>query len=269
MNIFDKKDYRIILRCLAQEQHLSLRQLATAARIHTSYFSRVMNGGTNVSPDQMFRLATQLHVDAEERDYLLLLLEAEAAGDAGYRAVVEAKVQAVRTEKRRMETLLHNKSAPAVVTEADLADYYRNIITAKVHMYLTIPTYREQPARIAERLAISQSKLATELHRLERLGVIKRTGEQVTRVKAFVHLDSRHTVSVQNHINWRLDAASRLSKRDGDDDDYAFSVVFSANREAMRTVREAFKAFVVQAELIVRETKEEEVYQMTFDLLRT
>ena len=139
-------DYRLLIRTAATEKRESIRQLALQAKIHPSYMSRVMADNARLSGDQAFRLATCLQLSGDERELLLLLVAREAAGDQSYYTHVTAKIEAMRKEQTRLAAMLKRPNRDQAATEHDQIAYYQEVITAKIHMYLTMPRYRARPA---------------------------------------------------------------------------------------------------------------------------
>lgn len=267
MNIFESENFRDILKTCATERNLPLRQIALQTQIHPSYFSRVMTGNAVFSPEQIYRIVHLFGFDKVETDYMLLLIEYEASADKLHRQFTQRKIKELRQSQLQLVNRLSSEQAIRHSPETDQTTYYEDIMIAMVHMHLTIDSLRKQPVQVQNLLGLSAKRFNEILHKLERLDLIERKGEQVLLKKNFVHLDPQHPISVQNHVNWRLHAIQNLAARDKKPDDYHLSVAISADPDAKEKIKEAIVRLALEIEAIVKKAKSEAaVYYLGFDL---
>ena len=85
-----------------------------------------------------------------------------------------------------------------------------------------------------------------------------------------MHLDAADPLTKRNQINWRLEAVTRLARRDDDGSDYSFMAVFTSSHPVKKMIREAFKVFVLETQRMVaaapQKGEDEDVQAMVFDL---
>jgi hypothetical protein len=252
-NIFDNLEYRPFIRASAKKLGISYKALSTSARVHTSYFSRVMNMSADFSREQLYLIGSALRLKEEELEYLLLLGEFNNSGDPGHHAFLKNKIQGLQQEYGKLLKKFKNTSLELTQSDVDL--YYRESVTAKIHMLLTINKYAESPSLLCKKIFISEQKLSDQLEKLENLKIIERYKNKVQVIKHTVHLDAAHPASIQNHINWRLETIQNLSLRKAVPSDYHLSAMFSCDQKTKNDIKELFKEFVVEAQNLVKQCR--------------
>lgn len=297
MTIFQENDYRNALRAEVRRTSRTFMDLARSTGIHTSYFSRVMKEKAHFSADQVYAILQTLGTPEEEAEYVLLLREHDCAINASRRETLARRIRAIQEERRSLRSRLDMPSAfvnetthpspdePSLALERKGAhaspppkagvltpapglaeSYYFDTITAKVHVALSIPAYRDNRFLLAERLRISQRGLQEALERLERLGLVRLHPDRIELLREDVHLDDAHPLSPHNHVLWRLEAIERLRggrARKG----YSFSVCFTADDKALLEIRERFKEFVLEIkELVDARGPGDSLQALTFDI---
>lgn len=262
-------DYREIIRSTFKSLGLSSKSVAMAAVIHPAFFSRVMMGKASFSPSQMFLIGKALQLDGWRLEYFLLLGDLEFAANAKHKIYLKQKIEKIRQEQQALGSKLHIARAENLEESLRLAKYYSETITARIHMYLTIPRYRQNPDLICRSAGISKSKFHQEIAKLESLGIITTGNGNIDMNQDTLHLEMEHVLAPQNNINWRLDAIKAINERNPKSTGYHMSAAFTADAATMTKVRNRFKAFVVEVKDLVSGSSnpdEEEVWSMGFDL---
>lgn len=258
-------DYRACIQWLCGHFQISYRSLATDTRIHASYFSRVMLGKADFSDEQLFLIAKSLKLESWQVEYLLLLGAHGRSGNKKHRDFLLEKIQHIQDE--RLKLIGRLKNVKPKLSEHDVAQYYEEPITAKIHMALTVEKFRSAPHLLARKFHVSDAKLEKELRKLESLGVVKRKKDAIEVIQQAIHLDDSHPASTQNHINWRLESIQYLGRRQPRPEDYHLSVAFSSSEETKKKIKELIKKTVVEIQEYVSQDKEEDdTYFIGFDL---
>lgn len=247
-------DYRVLIRDLCRYKKISYRFLAQKTQIHTSWFSRVQSGNADFSPEQLYALAELLGIISWELEYLLLLGDYSRSGYHHHKSFVLQKIKSL--QKKHQKVINRLSDTPEHLSETSRNLYYQEAVTAKIHMYLTIPKYRENVFQLSQILKISREKLGSELDKLSSLGIIKIHDGLVEVVSFHVHLDEDDLASWTNHMNWRLDAIQCLTRRDSKGEDYHFSSAFGCNPEIRRFVRERLRQLVVDTQKKISESED-------------
>ena len=263
--IFEYLDYRPLVQDFAKSLGISYKSLASSARMHGSYFSRVMKEAAIFSPEQLYAIGRNLKLNQEEIDYLLLLGEFNNTGDSEHRGFLKSKITKIQKEKSKLLNKFKDEITELTQSEVDL--YYREAITVKIHMLLTLSKYRENPALICKKVFVNEVKLESELKKLTDMNIIERNKGQIKVLRNNVHLDESHPASMQNHINWRLQTINHLSMRGNDPSDYHLSASFSCDEATKNRIKEIFKDFVADAQNEVRSCKNaQDIYFIGMDL---
>lgn len=265
-NIFEYLDYRPLIQELSKSLGISYKSLASSARMHGSYFSRVMKEAAVFSQEQLYAIGRNLKLTQEEIEFLLLLGEYNNSGDSEHQGFLKGRITKIQKEKSKLVNKFKKESTELTQSEVDL--YYREAITAKIHMLLTLSKYRENPALICKKIFVNEVKLESELSKLTQMKIIERKGSLIKVLRSNVHLDESHPASMQNHINWRLQTINHLSMRGNDPSDYHLSASFSCDEETKNRIKEIFKDFVASAQNEVRSCKSaQDIYFIGMDLI--
>jgi len=264
-NIFQYLDYRPLIHDFSKSLGISYKSLASSARMHGSYFSRVMKEAAIFSSEQLYAIGRNLKLKPEEVEFLLLLGDFNNSGDSEHKSFLRTKINKIQKEKSKL--LNKFKKETTELTKSDVDLYYREAITAKIHMLLTLSKYRENPTLICKKIFINEIKLESELVKLIEMKIIERVKGDIKVLRNNVHLDETHPASMQNHINWRLQTINHLSMRGNDPSDYHLSATFSCDEETKNKIKEIFKDFVSSAQNEVRNCKSaQDVFFIGMDL---
>ena len=264
-SIFNYLDYRLVIKDFSRQKGITFKSLATSARIHSSYFSRVMKEKAYFSREQLYLIGKDLALVEEGMEYFLLLGEIVNSGQSGHQNFLLRKAKKIQDEKRKLSHQFEKTTTE--LTKKDIDYLYQEAVTGKIHMLLTLDKYRENPLLICKKVFISEKKLEQQLSKLEHLRLVSRENGAIRVLKRRVHLDENHPASIQNHINWRIETLNRLNQRNPQPSDYHLSAILSADEETKTKIKELFKKFVVDAQKLVKENKNiEDVYFLGMDL---
>lgn len=262
---FGKYDYRGIIKYYSRERKISQKDLAGWARVHTSYFSRVMKGEANFTSSQMYQIAKALGFDDERLEFCLLCVELETSTEQSHREYIKPKLKELKKKITQVKKDL--KDLQKELTEKEIQIYSKEAITAKLHMYLTVDAYKNNFNQLKKELYLSEEKFKTELDKLEMLGLIKLKNNKITEVKARIHLGPDHSFSKLYHINGRLDAIHHFNHSNQKHNDSHFTISFSASDKEKELLKEKFQKFIVEAQEVVSKCEDvKKVYQLHFDL---
>ena len=253
-SVFDHNSVTAFVRANLESRGLSARKLSLAARIHTAYFSRVLNGHAQFSHEQLFRIGEQLHLDQSEQRFLRLLRDHENASLPSLRFAFEHELHALALEHTKVSKRIKDGRTTIIHPSTPSPDnerlYYGQVLTAKVHMLLTIGKYRRDVGLMAADLGITRVQLNLELSKLERLGILARVGrEQDIRLAVeSIHLDEMHPLSRQNHVNWRIDVIRHLTATPEGHvrpDEIHLSVTYTASTRLKEEARKKIQELVM------------------------
>src|SRR3712207_4380184 len=104
-SLFSFKSYRSALAAelTGDGKRGRLTQAAAYMSCQRSYLSRVLGGELHLTPEHAFKLAAFLQLSADQRDYLIALLEVERAGSPEYRNHWKAKADELKRKHDSIE----------------------------------------------------------------------------------------------------------------------------------------------------------------------
>lgn len=139
--------------------------MSEAAGCQRSYFSQVIHGNVQLTPDHGFKLCKYFQFNSREQDFFLTQLELARAATAEYRAYLEEKLVQI---KRAQEN-------PKAKATPEQLQYFSSWHWSAIHLLTSIPGY-EQASAIAERLRLPQNLVLQTLESLAKRGLVKHEG---------------------------------------------------------------------------------------------
>ncbi|MEK6706511.1 MAG: DUF4423 domain-containing protein [Bdellovibrionota bacterium] len=264
--VYDHLDYRAYITMVSRKKRISFKHIAKRCGIHASYFSRVMVNKAHFSQEQLFGIGNFFELREEQLRYLLLMGQHDSSGNDSHRVYLKNNLLSIQAKRQQVAEKLKDASHIRADSK-EIDEYYRETVTAKIHMYLTINKYRLSPQLIAKKLHLSASKLEQELKKLEKLGLITIKDNTISMLHKSIHLEEHHPASPSNHINWRLEAVHNLARRESVLSDYHFSGAFSADEDTKLQIKQMLKDVLVKIQALVAKNHEpESVYAIGFDL---
>lgn len=261
------EDYKEILKAELENkkrrfgQRFTYQAMAKTCKVQKTYLSRVFNSDAHLNSDQLYLACDYLGLDEEGRRYLQVLHELQRSSLPSKQAALKRQLEDIRRRNTNSEGYLSAKFVTNRLT--DHTRYYTDPDILLVHMHLTIPHFQTNYRELIQKLRISDIQLTSILTYLENLEIIE-------------FQDGKYHV-LQDHLQLRQDAdimraSAKLLRLKGmqkyDDEAYQFSVVISANEQTRAQIKKKFLEFLRDVEELVKVSPSEEVYQMSFDLLK-
>lgn len=251
---------------LLKSKKISFRDVSLGCCIHPSYFSRVMKGAAGFSQEQIFKISTFLKLCPQETDYLFLLWNKFQAQSTDEKLFFKSKIQEIQEEKQKISSKLKQDINNPAIQKERMEIYYEDIITAVIHMYLTISEYRNSPEKILNTLKISKEKLSQEISKLKKLGLIQLNGNKIQSVEQQIHLDPKSNLCTLNHIQWRLKVIQKLNEREDDSKDLHLSVAISIDEESKVQIKNIIREAILTIQQTVSNCKApQKIYYLMID----
>lgn len=271
MQIYAETSYKNIIRQAVETkravvgvEHFSYQGLASACHVQKTYLSRVLNGEGQLSADQLFLGLSYLEFDADEQRYILLLHQWERSEVPSRRKILEDELKQIRFAQTKTER--HLQTSSSLSEKKDATMYYLNVNAQLVHMFLTIPHYAEAPSSIAKALGLSDEAMTKILRLLSQLGIISYKNHKIVVESDSLHLPKDAPLASSYRTMMRLKALERM-QNESTNEQYGYSLFFSADEDARAAVQGLFFEFLKKAEKVIRPAKCTKVYQMQFDLI--
>lgn len=211
MNLFEAKNYTEWIEYKIQENsgvRAYRTQLARAARVHPSYFSRALRGVVHLNPDQGLGLSQYWGLSANEQEYFLTLIHLARASSREYHAMLNAQLEKCRSAAQKLSSRFDKVE---LQSPERFRVYYSSWYFAAIHMALTIRKLRT-PETIAAALKMEPSLVSKSLHSLRELGFVIQSEGEWKSVKSDLHLDPTEFYGRVQHVNWRLKATQKIQE---------------------------------------------------------
>lgn len=270
MNIYEHLDYRTVLAAKvagrrAAGEPASFAKLAAAVRVQRSYLTHVMRGRASLSVDQLYVLCDELGIDEDGRAYVILLLDIERCGVPKRKQELETQRDEIRRSKTRRAAYDERPAAQVRVNVE--SDYYTDPLCSLVHMFMTIPTFRREPAKIAPRLQLSAARIVETLRTLERCGIVRLGAKGYELSQSALHLDKDAPLARAHGVSMRL-RGMETRQRTADADDYFLTQTFSCDEATRAKIRARLLDFYKALADDVGAAPSKDVFHLNIDLFR-
>jgi hypothetical protein len=268
MSIFEQNDYRTILKRKVKDtapggKRLTWKKIAARVPVQYTYLSRALNHpGTHLSEDHLHEVLKILNFFPDELEYVLALRGLETATSESRKEHLQKKLFSLRSSREL--------NAPAVKGSpvSGEVNFLLSPLAWIVYFALGIPEFRENPRRIAQRLALEPAQLKKILHNLHDLGLIEIDANifQVLKInKNHFHYGFDHPLTHLHQQMLRLLCDSHYLRLP-EDKRHRFMVTFNADAPAVAKVEELFRGFIRDVEKAVRPAPNKATYQLNFEL---
>ena len=270
MDLFAYDSYRKFLKEIIEARResvpgFSAAALAETAGVQRSYLSNALHGRAELNADQLFAMGEALNLLGDEIEYLLLLLEIERCSLPRRKEKLLRERDELRGRKLKSERYLEREAIP--INDQALVDFFSSPYCSLVHTFMTIPTYRRDPAKIAARLRIPEGEVKAALAILEKCDLIRATKKGYEVNTESRHLSQSHRLSRVYASSFRQKAIEYQQRLDNPED-YFFTTSFSADEETRTLLKAKFLELIKWLAPKVEAAPSEEVFHMNFDLFK-
>jgi uncharacterized protein (TIGR02147 family) len=265
VKVFFFKDYREFILHKIEEAGgpKGYRQrLSEAARCTGAFLSQVLNSHVHLTADQAVGIAKFWHLDDEESEYFLDLVQLARASTPSLRSLIEKRMERLRNHYNSIESRVHIKGK---LSPENAQLYYTSWIYSAIHVALSVPALQnigELSTRFRLPLEVVQRVLAD----LENMGLASREAPGVFRsTVAQIHLPSHSPFATIQHNNWRQKAIVAQSEL-APSEMFSYTAVHSLARKDIDALRALLLDFVEKSNKVVLPSVEEDVVCVLIDL---
>jgi len=264
LSIYEFKDYKVYLRQWIERTPNKGRGqrklMAEAIGCQTPFITHVLSGDYHLSLEQAEACARWLGFNDSESEFFVLLVMRQRAGTRGLEAMASRQI----SKRREAETVLKKRlNIPDEMTLEDQLVYYSNWYYAAIHMACHIPALQNADA-LRSRLGLSTQEIMAALEFLTEHKLIEQTKNGYRVSRPALHLGRGSLLLPQHHTQWRLRAMESFRKNDPGN--LFYSGVASLSREDYEWVRERFAQTLEEAVSRVKESKDETMAAICFDV---
>jgi len=235
--IFDYRDYRKYLietlRSRPKQGHGEKSKMASAIQCHNAYFSQILQGKADLSPEQAFLLARYLRLSPDENEYWLLLVQYARAGTADLKKYLLAKIEAIESARRTIKNRIqYDKKA---ISKEDQAKYFSQWYYSVIHLMITTLKGFSTLEALEKALPLKPALIQDAVQFLERIELIQKSGSEYLPGQVNIHLENDAAMIAVHHTNWRMQAVRSLERQDPSDLHY--SSVMTVYRHDFEKIR--------------------------------
>ncbi len=265
IKVFEFSDYKEFLRKALPTTGTSRgirAKLAQALGFHAAFISQVLQGEGHFSIEHILGIAHFLELPQEDTSFLMLLVQKERASNEALKQYFEAEI--ARALQLR-SPMVNREFVSPVDSDLMWTTYFSTWIYAAVHTITSIPAY-QTPKAIADHLEISPERIQYYLDFLKQFGLVDFEDGRYKMTKKFVHLEPNSPLVAKHHANWRMRVLQALER--GSDNDLHYSAVFSVSSKDAQTIKELLRQNLRDANSIMSESAEEDLYGISLDFFR-
>lgn len=270
--VFFCKDYRKALKkqlAVMKDSRVgswSISSLAEASEVQRPYMSKVINMDGHLNDDQFFLSLEFLQFTRSEIGYLQLLHQYQRSKVAARRKVLKHQLDQLSGQYQKVDEHLAVKKV-GLEEENVYFPYFLDPHVQLVHVFLTIPTYLQEPTKIIEHLDISQSELQRALGVLVELGLIEWDGNNYLLLQDSIYLPASSVLWKPYKTLVKNNGLVKTQKLDSKLVN-SLALVFSCSEGTWINIREKIIGLITEIEQEVTADKEPElVLQFNLDFL--
>jgi uncharacterized protein (TIGR02147 family) len=269
-DVYKYRDYKHAIRerisALKEEKKtFTLKYIAKKIPLQYTYLSMLLNKAEqHLSESQLFRMGEVLGLLTDEIDFLMLLRSMAVAQDPKFQNHISSRVEQIVSQRSLRANHEFIKKHNADV------DYLLNPMSVIIGSALDIPEFQKNSQKLCAALGISHAQLKTCLETLERLGMIE-IDEETKKIHYKgsnpIHIGKDHPLMRTHQIVLKNSLIHRLSQTHESNKE-SFFVTFTMDEEGFLKVKNLFKEFMKGVQGVAMKSKNENLFQMNFDLLR-
>ena len=264
MNILDFKSYKEFLKAYCEAERGALTRLAEAANTQKSYLSACLRGKGHLSLDQAYGIAEYLNLSDYEQDYFYLLIDKEKAVTPALRRRLETKAKEMVRESFRLK---NQQKDSVIISEAksDIGFYYATWLATAVHTLTSVPQFQSMSS-LGKRLNLPQESIASFVNYLEKMELIKKSGDKYRWNSSNLHLEDSSVWISSHHTNWRARAIDNIQKNDREATHY--SAIQSFSEEDFEKLKKKIVHFINEFNKVADPSEPVDAFCLNVDLFR-
>lgn len=263
--IFEYTSYRNYLNARLTSKGIKSGQKRRASEslgVHTTFISQVTLGKADLSLDQAERMNDFLGHNQEEGQYFLDLVIYERASDPTLKSRFARKIQSHQDDRTQLKKHLDKSQE---VNPEDQEKFYSSHLYGLLHVLSSIPKYSSRK-NLIEASGVPAPIANEALEFLEKIGVLKITGDKISPGEKHIHLGKESKSIWRHHTNWRMATIQSFSFNQPTDLHYSGAISCSA-ADAIK-IREVILKQLKSINSTVSSSKEEVAYVYCFDFFK-
>lgn len=216
------------------------KRLAKAIGVHVPYLSKVLNGDSHLSFDQMQSLCSYLNFNNKETRYMISLLHYERAGTDKFKSYWKEEIINSQNENLKLENNLNDNATLTREQEIYFYSEWENLAIFVLSSIKGLNTLEQ----LATTLHVSTEQLIPRISKLKKMGVIIKRGKNYTPGKKKLHLSTTSPLIKIHHTNWRLKAMEYI--KESHKDNLNFSTIYSFSENDINRIKKEIRKLLLE-----------------------
>ncbi len=257
MSVFQYLDYKEYLKNRLSKGEKSL--FAQAVGCSPSYFSQVLQGKPQLTPEQGVRANRFLSHSKVEAQYFMLILQRTRAATQELEDFFHEQILALRREQEKIRAHI---GPTEEISDQAKAIYYSSWTYPALHMLLSLPGSSDIDF-LAHKLGLARQELEKKITVLVTLGLVKKhkNSYELTQQRIHISTDSPHLTAY--HTQSRVRAIDSVSR--AQEGDLHFSSFICHSHADAAKIKAVIKECISRVEETYRPSKEEAVFAFNLD----
>jgi uncharacterized protein (TIGR02147 family) len=237
-------------------------QLAKAASCHTSYFSHMLKGEAELTPDQAAALCDFWQLNRRDAEYFITLVHLQRASSGSLQTRLQERLRELRQISDDVPDL---DLVTIKMAHEQALRYFSNWYMSAVHRALSIPQLNTAEA-ISERLSIPLDLVEKSLEDLESMNLVLRSGKEWQSRNTALSLTINQDLMGIYHNALRSRAA--FSHDRPGIGGVHFSAVAAISRKDAKTIKDAIKRMISKYAALCHHSEAEDLMGLSVDFFR-
>jgi plasmid maintenance system antidote protein VapI len=242
VSIYQFDSYKKFFTTWVSEQsnrgHGEYRRLALALRVSTTLVSQIFNGQKDLSLELACELADYLHLNENESEYLLLLVEYSKAGSEKLKTRFLKQIRNKQNEAKKLSNRLKEDHT---LDEASKVIYFSSWVYPAIRILCDLPEYNSA-TEIAERLQLPRNHVQKCLDFMIQNNIVTEHDKILAIGPAHIYLPPTDSLSPRDHANWR--SLSYQKMQIYNEDHFYYSGQYALSKEVLREIRALLPDFI-------------------------
>lgn len=261
------RNYRYIIKKLVEAkvetgEDISFARLAAVTKIQRTFLSQVVNQKSHLNNDQLYLVCQALQLNRQWTEHLLTLSEWERSRYQKRKERLEKKLQIM---EGKAATHSDSDRIAGIKPEA-LDDYFCDPMGEVVLKFLTIERYRQSPQLICERLGLSPKRWKEILDCLIASQLVSYHNNEIKVIRESIFPHAQSAAEKIRNIQARLRVTEQKLKQ-RNIDEFLYNWWFVANPRSKKELKIEYLHLMEKIYRQSLETRKEQVYQLSLDLI--
>lgn len=226
--------------------HGEYRRLAMALNVSTTLISQIFNGEKELSMELACEMVDYLHLNEDEGDCFLLLVEVGKSGSVKLRNRLLRQIKERQDKARKLENRLKKDHA---LDDQAKQIYFSSWLYPALRILSDIPAVNTAE-QIAERLQVSKNHVMKCLDFLIKHQIIIQKNNKLSLGPAHIYLPPSDPLAGRNLMNWRQLGFNKMQIQD--EEQFFYSGTYALSDAVADEIRKRLPHFV---EEILKEVK--------------